>query len=106
MHHMLSKSHRIALVAAFSFLLLAGPSLAHWFGSDSTFAKKATYPFSIKNPNDHGGGFSKTLTSGQWTAIKRLVRDVIGSTVYWFVESWDDLGRYVKTELATFSLED
>jgi len=77
-----------------------------WFGSDSTFAKKATYPFSIKNPNDPGGGFSKTLTSGQWTAIKRLVRDVIGSTVYWFVESWDDLGRYVKTELATFSLED
>ena len=80
--------------------------LKAWFGSDSTFAKKAAYSFSAKNPNDNGGKFSKLLTSGQWTAIRRLVEDIIGSTVYWFIESWDALGRYAKTEVASFSLQD
>ena len=77
-----------------------------WFGIDEGFSKKATYTFTIKNPNDNGGNFLKTLTSGQWKAIRRLVGDQTGSTLYWYVESWDGLGRYAKTDVMSFLLTD
>jgi hypothetical protein len=50
--------------------------------------------------------FTKVLTSGQWMAIRRVVRDTSGSTIYWYVESWDGLGRYNKTEVMNFLLTD
>jgi hypothetical protein len=30
----------------------------------------------------------------------------IGSTIYWYVESWDELGRYAKTDVMSFVLAD
>ena len=76
------------------------------FGNDSSFTKKISYTFTIKNPADNVGDFSKSLTSGQWSAIKRLVKNVSGSPIYWYVESWDGLGRYSKTDLMSFVLTD
>ena len=76
------------------------------FGNDTIFIKKTSYSFNIKNPNDNGGIFTKVLTSGQWKAIRKLVGDVSGSTIYWYVESWDGLGRYNKTEVMDFVLTD
>jgi hypothetical protein len=73
-----------------------------WFGSDSGFTKKVSCAFSLKNPNENGGKFQKGLTSGQWQGIKKLVNDVAGSTIFWYVESWDGLGRYVKSEVKNF----
>jgi hypothetical protein len=75
-----------------------------WFGSDNIFTKKISYAFSVKNPNDNGGVFNKGLTSAQWKAIRKLVSDVTGSTIFWYVESWDGLGRYVKTDVMNFLL--
>ena len=63
-----------------------------WFGSDESFTKKVSYSFSVKNPNEDGGVFSQGLTSAQWKAVRKLVNDVSGSTIYWYVESWDGLG--------------
>jgi photosystem II stability/assembly factor-like uncharacterized protein len=77
-----------------------------WFGNDSRFAKKASFPFDIKNPTDDQGTFSKTLTSVQWMAIKRLVKNVSGSTLSWYIESWDALGRCAKTDVMRFALTD
>ena len=77
-----------------------------WFGSDSSFTKKAPYSFGAKNPNDNGGVFNKGLTSSQWKKVTGLVNDATGSTVYWYVESWDGLGRYSKTEDMYFILTD
>jgi parallel beta-helix repeat protein len=77
-----------------------------WFGSDESFAKKVAYSFNIKNPNDNEGGFEKILASGQWNAIRKLVGDVSGSTIYWYLESWDGLGRYAKTDVMSFVLTD
>ncbi len=77
-----------------------------WFGSDGSFTKKVPYSFSVKNPNDNGGLFSKNLTSAQWKAIRKLVNDVTGSTIYWYMESWDGLGRYAKTDAMSFFLTD
>jgi len=75
-----------------------------WFGSDNIFTKKISYAFSVKNPSDNGGVFSKGLTSGQWKAIRKLVNDAPGSMIYWYVELWDGLGRYVKTDVMNFLL--
>jgi len=77
-----------------------------WFGSDEIFTKKVSYAFSIKNPNDNGGLFSKGLTSGQWKAIRKLVNDTAGSMIYWYVESWDGLNRKSETEPMNFTLTD
>ena len=77
-----------------------------WFGSDEQFTKKKTFAFNITNPNDNEGEFMKVLTFGQWMAIRKLVGDVSGSTIYWYVESWDGLKRYNKTDVINFVLTD
>jgi hypothetical protein len=77
-----------------------------WFGSDEQFTKKTAFAFNIRNPNDNEGEFMKVLTSGQWMAIRRVVGDISGSTIYWYVESWDGLGRYNKTDVMNFVLTD
>jgi hypothetical protein len=77
-----------------------------WFGNDDSFSKKSGYSFSIKNPTDNEGEFTKALTSGQWKTIRKLVGDVSGSPIYWKVESWDGLGMYNKTGVISFVLTD
>jgi DNA-binding beta-propeller fold protein YncE len=74
------------------------------FGNDSSFTKRTTFTFNIKDPTVED--FLKTLTLGQWMTIKRLVKNTSGSTIYWYIESWDGLGRYAKTEVMSFVLSD
>lgn len=76
-----------------------------WFGNDSTFSNR-TYSFGFENPYGIGGTMSKTLTLPQWMRIRLLVRNKTGSTIYWYVESWDALGRYAKTNVMSFVLMD
>ena len=76
-----------------------------WFGSDSGFSKK-TYSLEVENPTGADGTISKTLTLPQWMRIRLLVRNKTGSTIYWYVESWDALGRYAKTNVMSFVLMD
>ena len=75
-----------------------------WFGSDSSFAKKKVFSFSIKDPMADEGKFERHLTKGQWTAVSKLVGDVSGSTLYWYVESWDGIKRYSKSGTMSFEL--
>ena len=72
-----------------------------WFGGDPAFVKKYSLSFTIANP---ATPFSKPLSTAQWTAIRKLVGDISGSTIYWYVESWDGSGRYAKTGVSTFTL--
>jgi hypothetical protein len=76
-----------------------------WFGSDSGFTKK-TYSFEVETPNHDNGPVSKTLKSLEWMRIKLLVKNKSGSTIYWYVESWDELGRYAKTDVMSLTLTD
>jgi DNA-binding beta-propeller fold protein YncE len=76
-----------------------------WFGNDSTFSNR-TYSFGFENPYGIGGTISKTLTLPQWIRIKLLARNKTNSTLYWYVESWDALGRYAKTDVMSFMLTD
>ncbi len=75
-----------------------------WFGSDSSFTKKKSLSFNVSDPTEVT--FSKGLILGQWTAIRKLVGDVSGSTIYWKVESWDGMNRYVQTDVMSFVLTD
>ena len=79
-----------------------------WFGNGQDFSskttKKTSLVFTVKNPNDNGGVFTKQLTSGQWTTIKKLVGNSTTNPVYWYVESWDGLKRYSKTATEQFTL--
>ena len=59
-----------------------------------------------KNPNEDGGDFRKTLTLDQWMAIRRLVEDVSGSKIYWYVESWDELDSHTQTGQISFIFGD
>jgi hypothetical protein len=78
-----------------------------WFGNDSNFnktTKKTSLSFTVKSPNDNGGVFTKQLTSGQWTTIKKLVGNSTTNPLSWYVESWDGLKRYTKTATEQFTL--
>lgn len=79
-----------------------------WFGNNPDFSlpgiKKKALSFNIKNPEDNGGVFTTVLTSGQWKAIRQVVGDLEGSTIYWYVESWDGVKRYSKTDVISFVL--
>jgi len=81
-----------------------------WFGNDPDFSKpdirKKALTFNLKNPTGNEGLFARLLTSGKWTAVKNLVENVSGSTIYWFVESWDGLKRYDRTDVMNFILLD
>ena len=74
-----------------------------WFGNDSQFSKKKFLSFSLKNLSET---FTKALTSSQWSSVRKLVGDAAGATIYWYVESWDGLGRYTKTAVMNFVLLD
>ena len=74
------------------------------FGSDAAFTKKRNLTFTDKDPTDNGGGFSAPISKGNWGAVRKLVKDVPGSTIYWYVESWDVLTRYQKTDMMNFTL--
>jgi hypothetical protein len=79
-----------------------------WFANDPDFTKpgirKKALTFNIKNPGNNGGIFTRQLTPGQWTSIRKLAGNVSGSTIYWYIESWDGLKRYTKTEVMNFNL--
>jgi len=79
-----------------------------WFGNNPDFTtngmRKKALTFTVKNPLDNAGVFSRTLTAGQWKAIRTVVRDLPWTTVYWFVESWDGINRYSRSEVMSFIL--
>jgi hypothetical protein len=74
------------------------------FADNASFTKSYTLSFSLKSPVDNGEPFSKTLTPGQWRAIKARVRNVPGSSIFWFVESCDLLGRCTTSSTMSFVL--
>jgi hypothetical protein len=74
-----------------------------WFGNDGQFSKKKSFSFSLKGLSET---FTKGLTSSQWGSIKKLAGDATGGTIYWYVESWDGLGRYARTDVMSFALTD
>ena len=75
------------------------------FGSDALFTKKKLLTFNDKDPTDNTGTFSAVVSKGNWTAIRKLVKEVPGSSIYWYVESWDVIMRYQKTDTVYFNLE-
>ena len=77
-----------------------------WFGNSASFSEKKILSFHLSDPDLDGGIFLKELTSDEWMAIRDLVSDVAGSTVYWYVESQDPLRRTAITELMQFTLLD
>jgi hypothetical protein len=81
-----------------------------WFGNDPDFMKKGVkkkaLSYNIKNPDDNGGMFLTELTPGQWTSVRKVVGDIPGSTIYWYVESWDKLKRSSETGINSFVLTD
>ncbi len=77
-----------------------------WFGRDTTFSKKVILSFSLLDPTANGGIFSRTLIQNQWSAIRGLVKNISGATIYWFVEARDGINRRTITELMSFILTD
>jgi hypothetical protein len=75
-----------------------------WFGQDGNFSKETGLAFNIKNPIANGGLFTNTLKLTQWKSVRAVVGDRSGSTIYWYVESWDGSKRYNKTDVMNFVL--
>lgn len=73
-----------------------------WFGNNPFFTHQTSVTFNIKDPNENGGVFAKTLTSSQWTAVQNVTGRVTGTTVYWYVDSRDGATRRAITQPKSF----
>ncbi len=74
------------------------------FGSDQSFSKEKAFSYRTTGPWETT--FSTDLTIQQWKAIRKLVKDVGGSTIYWYVVSRDYLDRFSATRVMSFELQD
>jgi hypothetical protein len=81
-----------------------------WFGNSTDIqtgvGKKVAISYNVQDPNENQGIFTRALTSSQWSSIRRLGGNVTGAVLYWYVESWDALGRRNKTAVTSFTLTD
>jgi len=77
-----------------------------WFGDSAGFFERKILSFRLSSLDLGVENFLRELTSDQWLAIRGLVGDVAGPTIYWYVESQDPLKRSGVTELMQFILTD
>ena len=81
-----------------------------WFGDNPDFTLRTTrkryVSFVDTDPTDNGGTFAVTLTPRQWSAVRNVVSNTSGSTIYWYVNSRDHLRRRSKTGVMNFILTD
>jgi hypothetical protein len=68
--------------------------------------KKKTLNFTIKDPLANTGEFTKVLTASQWRTVQKVVGNTTGESIYWYVESWDGVKRYARSEVMSFILQD
>jgi hypothetical protein len=77
-----------------------------WFGNDPDLnkpgTKKIALSFTLKNPDESEGRCTKQLTSRQWSSLIKKVGNIINGPLYWYVESWDGIKRYTKTDVMSF----
>jgi hypothetical protein len=96
-----------AALPALSWENNCNTSFTVWFGNNADFAdpatKKKALNFTMKDPN---GNFSITLKPKEWLTIRNLVGDATGSTIYWYVEAEDVLGRPDESGVMSFLLTD
>jgi len=82
-----------------------GTKFKVYFGPERPDPKMKKLTFTDQDPTDNGGVFSTTLVEGTWNAIRKLVDDETGSRMFFYVESWDALKRYQKTDDVFFQLQ-
>jgi hypothetical protein len=82
-----------------------GTKFKVYFGSDENFAKKKKLSFKVQNPTDNGGVFSTIITDKRWASLEKLVEGLVPPRIYFYVESWDIIKRYQKTDVAYIDLD-
>jgi hypothetical protein len=82
-----------------------GTKFKVYFSADSAFSKSKKLSFKYQGSINSDDVFSAPLDDKTWGAIRKLVEDVAGSSIYFYVESWDIIKRYQKTPDAYFTLE-
>lgn len=75
-----------------------------YIGSATPDPKIKKLAFTDQNPLDNGGVFSTILTDKTWNAIRKLVDYEAGFPMFFYVESWDALKRYQKSDEVLFNL--
>ena len=80
------------------------------FANNPDFARADTktyaFSFSVEDAIAMGSGdFQRNLTANQWKAAKGLVNGVVGSRIYWYVETWDKMKRKMVTGVMNFKLD-
>lgn len=74
-----------------------------WFGRDPNFTTTRSFTYYLQPITE---SFQKNLTKSQWKSVRALIEDQSGLPIYWFIESWDIMGRYSKTGIRFFFLLD
>ena len=82
-----------------------GTKFKVYFGSDENFAKKKKLSFKVQNPTDNGGVFSTIISDKTWASLEKLVEGLVPPRIYFYVESWDIIKRYQKTDVAYIDLD-
>jgi hypothetical protein len=74
-----------------------------WLSGADNSAKKKGFSFKVTDPEADGGISDRQLTASQWKAINGLVTNS-ASSITWYIESWDKMKRYSKTQEMSFIL--
>ena len=75
------------------------------FSADSAFSKSKKLSFKYQGSTNSDDDFSATLPDKTWVSLEKLVEGLVPARLYFYVESWDIIKRYQKTDVTYVDLD-
>lgn len=82
-----------------------GTKFKAYFSADIAFSKSKKLSFKYQGSDNPDDLFSITLPDKTWASLVKLVEGVVQPRIYFYVESWDIIKRYQKTDVAYIDLD-
>jgi hypothetical protein len=82
-----------------------GTKFKAYFSAVSAFSKSKKLSFKYQGSTNPDDPFSVTLPDKTWASLEKLVKGLVPARLYFYVESWDIIKRYQKTDVAYIDLD-
>jgi hypothetical protein len=82
-----------------------GTKFKAYFSADSAFSKSKKLSFNYQGSINPDDVFSVILPDKTWASLEKLAEGLVPARLYFYVESWDIIKRYQKTDVAFIDLD-